>query len=88
MYVLIFVVIMGSSGLDASKALFIPSIVQIYETEEQCHDRLRLLHKEIEGSSLKWEKKNPTITNDILLLLSKDKSGIWKCAETSTTMFN
>ena len=79
---------MMGEGMDASKDIYTPSPVITYDTEEQCHDRLRLLHKEIEGSSLKWEKKNPTITNDILLLLSKDKSGIWKCAETSTTMFN
>jgi hypothetical protein len=86
MYVIIYIVMMSVSagGFDASEDITIPSPVRIFETEEQCHDRLRSLHKEFNGSSLRWDK-NTTSTNDILYLLHKDKSSIWKCAETSTT---
>ncbi len=86
MYVLIFVLMSGSSGLDASKDIFIPNLVNVFETEEECHDRLRILHKEAEGSSLKWEKNDGTATNDILFLLTKNKYGIWKCVEANTTI--
>jgi len=80
MYVLIFVIMM-SEGVDASKDIYIPGPVVIYDTEEQCHDQLHTFHKDTTGSSLQWTKISGV---DRLMLLSKDKSVVWKCVPTKS----
>ena len=72
---------MLGDGMDASKDVLISSPVNTFETEEQCHNHLRILHKEdVSGSSLIWDDKSAPSQ---LLLLTKDKWAMWKCVPAS-----
>ena len=77
---LLIVLVMGSDTLDVSKDVLIQTPVKSFETEEECHDRLRILHKEMKCSSLIWDKRPDP---DQLYLLSKNKYGMFKCIPSS-----
>ena len=69
---------MQREGMDASKDVTIFTPI-LFETAEQCQYRLRTMHQDIVGSSLKWDKTTEPYQ---LYLLSEGKASIWKCVPT------
>ena len=71
---------MQGDTLDASQDVLIVTPVITFETEEECHNHLKTLHKEFDGYSLIWDKRTDP---DQLLLLSKEKLVMRKCVPAS-----
>ena len=76
MWVLIFIMHLGEGTEDVSRDIYIPPQIPIYDTKEECHDEMRVIHKGLKRSSLKWETRNK---EDRLMLVSEDNDTIWKC---------
>ncbi len=60
---------------DAESVWMMPPVIS-FDTEEQCHEHIRLLHKESDGGSLTWKTGK-------ILSLTFNKNLMYQCLPTT-----